>query len=140
MADDIKDISTRGALVAIAISLIVIAAVTTFGVFGSYAGGTPDRDKYQAVTLTSGATFYGQLSGIGNNYVTLENAYTIQNTAQGQEGKQQTPQLSLVARDKALYQPVGSMRINSEQVAVWEDLSDDSPVTKTIDEQNKKDK
>ncbi|MEX2043539.1 MAG: hypothetical protein WD926_01440 [Patescibacteria group bacterium] len=137
MAEDIKDISTRGALVAIAISLLVIATVTTFGIFGNYAGGTPDSDKYQAVTLTSGATFYGELNGIGNRYVTLNNAYTIQNAAQDQGGKQQTPQLSLVARDKALYKPVGSMRINSDQVAVWEDLEDDSPVTKAIDEQNK---
>ncbi|HEY8109133.1 MAG TPA: hypothetical protein VIF43_03935 [Patescibacteria group bacterium] len=141
MAEDIKDISTRGAIMAIAVSLIVLAGVTTFGVFGDYGGGTPDNDRYQAVTLNNGATFYGQLSGLGNKYVTLDNAYTIQNAAgQGQDGKQATPQLSLVARDKALYQPVGAMKIHSEQIAVWEELSEDSPVTKAINEQNKEEK
>lgn len=135
MAEDIKDISTRGALVAIALSLIVIAVVTTFGIFGDYAGGRPDSDKYQAVTLAGGATFYGQLQGIGNKYVVLENAYTLQNAAQDPKA---TPRPQLVSRDKSLYKPVPAMRINSDQIIIWEDLSDDSPVTKAIDEQDKK--
>lgn len=139
MADDIKDISTRGALMAIAISLIVLATVTTFGIFGDYSGRAPDKDKYQAVTLTNGSIFYGQLTGVGSNYATLENAYTIQNAAPvGKDGKQQTPNLQLVARDKALYQPVSAMKINVEQILVWEDLSADSPVAKAIEKQSKK--
>lgn len=133
-ADDIKDISTRGALVAIAISTLVIATVTTFGIFGGYAGGTPDDDKYQAVTLTSGATFYGQLSGVGNEYVTLSNAYTIQNAAQNQTA---SPQPQLAERSATtFYKPVPAMRISSDQILVWEDLEDDSPVTEAINQQS----
>ncbi len=139
MTDDLKDISTRGAVLAIAIAVIVMAVVMTFGTLSGYAGKTPEDDRYQAVFLTNNQVYFGKLSRIGAQYVTLEDVYYIQNNPQGNQqqspGPSPGPQLSLVQLGNEIHGPERYMQINADQVIFWEDLKNDSRVVKAINEQ-----
>lgn len=135
-AEDMKDISTRGALVAIAIAALVIATVLGMAVFRgtSVVSQQPDKKKYQAVFLTNGQVYFGKLKDLGSAYVTLEDVYYIQQ-AQG-AGQSPNPNaqnnLSLVQLGKEIHGPEKQMQIASNQVIFWENLKDDGKVVDAI--------
>lgn len=141
MPEDIKDVSTRGALVAIAIALIVIAVLFSLTVFRGSAvvNQSPKKKQYQAVFLTNGQVYFGKLSGLGSAYVTLNDVYYIQSNAQPQ-GASPSPQpnLSLVALGQEIHGPEKEMQIASDQIIFWENLKDDGKVAQAIKEQSKK--
>lgn len=99
--------------------------------------------QFQAVFLTNGQVYFGKLSNVQNQYVTLENIYYLQVTpvlqtkTEGQPGSQassQQQQLSLVKLGNELHGPVDKMSINRDQILFFEDLKDDGRVVKAIRE------
>ncbi|MEX2209918.1 MAG: hypothetical protein WD846_03470 [Patescibacteria group bacterium] len=136
MSDDLRDISTRGAILAIAIAVIVMAGVMTLGMLGGYPGKVPADDKYQAVFLTNGQVYFGKLGRVGAQYVTLNDVYYIQNNPQqSSPAPSPGPQLSLVQLGNEIHGPERSMQINSDQIIFWEDLKDDGRVVEAINQQ-----
>lgn len=153
MADDVKDMSTRGSLVAIAIAMIVIAILIGMIAFRGTGGVSqfPKKDQYQAVFLTNGQVYFGKLKGLGGAYVKLQDVYYIQ-SQNPQQGAQSTPQpspgtnLSLVKLGNEIHGPDAEMQIGSDQILFWENLKNDSKVVEAIKnkgsdnkDQNKKD-
>lgn len=141
MSEDIKDVSTRGSLVAIALAAIVIALLVGIAVFRGTGGvgPRPDTKKYQAVFLTNGQVYFGKLSGVGGNTVTLKEVYYIQsqNPQQGSSSSSSPqPNLSLVKLGNEIHGPEQEMQISSSQVIFWENLKNDGKVVDAIKNQN----
>lgn len=132
---DLVELSTRGALVAIALGVIVIAILVGTALFrgGDLGNKLPSKGKYQAIFLANGTTFFGHLSGLGNSYVTISDAYRIQqNNQTPAPGATPGPQLSLVDTEKSLEGPEDTVQIASSQILFWENLKDDSQVVQAI--------
>lgn len=141
MAEDLKDINTRGALVAIAVATIVIAIVFTLSTLGPAVGQSPKGDQYQAVFLTNGQVYFGKLKGTSGSYLTLKDVYYIQSNPQqagGAASASPNPQLSLVQLGNEIHGPESQMQISSNQVIFWENLKGDSKVVEAINEKSKK--
>ena len=96
-----------------------------------------DDDTLQAVFLTNGQVYFGQLDTMGHGINKLSNVYYLQVTQdlQKQEGeeKQDTEtNFSLVKLGDELHQPTSNMYINMDQILFWENLETDSPIIETI--------
>lgn len=133
--NDLKDVSTRGAIIATAIGLIVIALV--IGVFAfrsnSLSNEKVDSKKYQAVVLRNGQVYFGKLSNLGSAYATLSDVYYIKN----EQGAGATPSpdgsnLTLVKLGDELPQSDQEMQIANGQIVYFETMSDDSKVSEAI--------
>lgn len=140
MAEDTKDINTRGALVAIAIATIVIAIVFTLTTLGPAVGSQlPKGGSYQAVFLTNGQVYFGKMKGTSGNYVTLKDVFYIQsNPQQAGASASPNPQLALVQLGNEIHGPESQMQIANDQVIFWENLKSDSKVVQAINNKNKK--
>lgn len=134
---DLSDLSAKGALVAIALALIVIAMLVGAAVIrgGSFSGSVPNEDQYQAVFLANGQAYFGHLTGVGSAYVTLNDVYSVDQAQQASPAPGATPgpQLQLIRRsDNNLLKPENPMNISSDQIVSWENISNDSEVVKAI--------
>lgn len=101
---------------------------------------------YQAVFMTNGQVYFGQLSDVTQQYMTLKDVYYLQliqppGLQGSQQQNQQTnttaaqaqPQLSLrkLGKDE-LHGPVDLMKINTDQVLFYEDIKEEGAVMKAI--------
>ncbi|HEY8108442.1 MAG TPA: hypothetical protein VIF43_00275 [Patescibacteria group bacterium] len=98
----------------------------------------PDYGKYQAVFLTNGQVYFGKLSGLGGDYVTLTDAYQVQsqgNVANPSPAPDAQSRLTLARIDQNdLTRPEQKMTIAKTSVLFWENMQDDAEVVKKIDE------
>lgn len=130
-------------IIAVVASLIVVAlAVLGFLLLQSKTSSVTavDSNKFQAVFLTNGQVYFGKLSGLGSDYVDLENIYYLQvqqsvqpSTDQPQDtASTDNSQVSLTKLGNELHGPTDEMHISKDQVLFWENLKDDSTVVKAI--------
>ncbi|MSU75860.1 hypothetical protein EXS54_00050 [Patescibacteria group bacterium] len=141
MAEDIKDVSTRGALMAIAIATIVIAVVASVTVLGPQIGSkAPKRKQYQAVFLTNGQVYFGKLRNLGGKYVSLQDVYTVQSQAAVQASASPGgASLALIKNDQNnLIKPESNITISSDSILFWENMQNDAEVVKKINDSSKK--
>ena len=141
MADDLRDVSARGSLVAIAIALIVLAILVGMAVFRGtdVVSKAPKKNSYQAVFLTNGQVYFGKLTNVGSAYVTLKDVYYIQsaNAPQPAATSSPQPQLSLVKLGEEIHGPEAEMQVASDQIVFWENLKDNGKVVEAIKNQSK---
>jgi hypothetical protein len=146
MSEELRDVSTRGALVAIAIAALVIALLVGVAVFrgNDVVSKSPNGKQYQAVFLTNGQVYFGKLHNLGSAYITLEDVYYIQanpqqsQNTQGGASASPQPNLTLVKLGDELHGPERQMQIASNQVIFWENLKGDSKVVDAIKKQANK--
>jgi hypothetical protein len=116
------------------IALGLIGAVLWFT--GGGALGSVKRGQYQAVFLTNGQVYFGKISSLTTETVTLHDIYYLQQqtSVQNQDKKDTTSQnqLSLAKLGNELHGPEDTMYIERSQVLFWENVKDDSQVVKTI--------
>src|SRR5438067_8083537 len=105
-------------LVLIVVIFAVIVVRAQF--FRAGAADLIDRSAYQAVFLTSGATYFGKLAPQGDDWYALTDVYYLQNTDQG------TPQL--IKRGNEAQGPREPMIIARSQIQFIENMRDDSDV------------
>ncbi|MFH1536384.1 MAG: hypothetical protein ABID45_00185 [Patescibacteria group bacterium] len=97
-----------------------------------------DDDTLQAVFLSNGQVYFGQLGAMGRGVYKLRNVYYLQVTQglQQQEGEEKKEEaetnFSLVKLGDELHQPTSNMYINKDQILFWENLEADSPIIETI--------
>lgn len=95
-----------------------------------------DGSKQQAVFLTNGQVYFGQIARITHEYVDLQGIYYLNSqqssTEQQQQGAQQN--FSLVKLGCELHGPADQMVINRDQISFWENLKSDGKVAKAIDQ------
>ena len=98
----------------------------------------PDRGKYQAVFLQTGAVYFGKLKNVDGTYLQLERAYytkkqDLPSDATDEQKAAVANNVSLVKVGDEVYGPESTMSIRSEQVLFWQNLKSDSKVSKAID-------
>lgn len=119
--------------------VISVLALLYFG--GDKQSKLIDKSKFQAVFLTNGQVYFGNVVSINGEYVDLKNIYYLSVNQQVQPGQNananqsdQQASISLVKLGCELHGPVDQMLINSDQVAFWENLKTDGQVSQKIDE------
>lgn len=95
-----------------------------------------DRAKYQAVYLTNGQMYFGQLQNTGGDYLYLKMPYTPESTTGTAQEMVNASNVLVRVKDK-LWGPEDSLAIRADQVAFWQNLRSDSKVSTAIDAKTK---
>lgn len=91
------------------------------------------RDTYQAVTLTNNQLYFGKITKISDQSVTLKDTYYIVvPTSSENKPSEVTDATVLRSIKKAAYSPQDTVEIQRENVVYWQNLQKDSQVVKTI--------
>ncbi len=134
------------------ITLIVVLVIIGGGVYfiAGYTGmdnflpGIGSKNvtfeaKWQAVFLTNGQVYFGQVESIDSDFISLKNIYYLQvinsQTSIGQPPDVQTQpeqRLTLIKLGNEIHGPSDAMMINRDHVVIIEDLKDDSRVVQAI--------
>ena len=124
---------------------LVVAVVVLWGGNAIMEGlqERPDGGKYQAVFLTNGQVYFGKLSGLGGDYVTLKEVYVVQSQGAlanpSPAPQQQQSKLTLSRLDQNnLIHPEQKMTIAKNSMLFWENMQDDAEVVKKINDLKKK--
>ncbi len=125
---------------------VVVVVVVVLGVLFRdklFSSKKESGDKYQAVFLTNGQVYFGQVSKTDRDVIRLKDIFylqviqqqPLQGTPEQQQAQaNQQPQISLVKLGQELHGPVDEMYINRSQVLFWEDLKSDGRVVQAIKE------
>ncbi len=119
---------------------VTILAVATIGYMAfakddSAQSGFVDDSKYQAVFLTNGQVYFGNVTDINNNFVRLNNIYYLtQNTTTATNGSATADgNYTLVKLGcQQIHNPTDEMLISQNQVSFWENLEDKGKVVTSI--------
>lgn len=92
------------------------------------------QDSYQAVFLTSGQAYFGKITEITNEYVKMEDAFSIK-VQQAQTGESATGQseIKLLSIEDEFYQPQGYMLIEKNAILFIEELKDSSSIIEVME-------
>lgn len=118
---------------------ILIAALVALMYFGGpNEAKLIDKDKHQAVFLTNGQVYFGDLKSANKDFLDLRDIYYLNVNQQVQPnqntGETSQSSISLVKLGCELHGPVDQMIVNRDQVTFWENLKDDGQVSKAIAE------
>jgi hypothetical protein len=122
----------------IALSVIVILVIGFYGIkminHNEVMKGV-NSSEYQAVFLTNGQAYFGKITDINGNYLTIKNIYYLQagQTAQPKDtaSTSSTP-LSLVKLGSEIHGPEDQMNIARSQILFYENLKNNSQVVQAI--------
>lgn len=123
---------------AVAVLLFAGLVVGALVLYKTLTASAVNKDKYQAVFLTSGQVYFGKLDSIGGEYSTLRDVFYIQATESDSEADAQNPQeeattdLQLIKLGSEVHGPEDEMIINKEQILFIENLKTDGKVTDSI--------
>lgn len=87
-----------------------------------------DTGKYQAVFLNGGQVYFGKITNVNREYLTLADIYylTPNQAVQSDNKNATTNSFTLKKLGCELHRPQDAMVINQSQVVFWENLKDDS--------------
>lgn len=126
---------------ALAATLIVILVIIGAGAYHMMNASTAiDDKKYQAVFFTNGQVYFGKLSPLNRDYMTLTDVYYLQSEDSSGANNSENPQdssndqssMQLVKLGKEIHGPEDEMIISKDQVMFYENLKDDGKVSSTI--------
>lgn len=144
-ADEVQNLAgppdgiKMGRLVTLVV-LVVLLAIIVVLLRDKWGGPLKQKAEYQAVFLTNGQVYFGKLSDVNSDYVTLTDIYYLQQLneplqAGGQiQGQQQkkSPDFFLVKLGNELHGPVDVMHISRAQLLFYEDLKANGKVLQAI--------
>lgn len=119
-------------------TVVVLALVGLLYIGGPKESDQIDSKKQQAVFLTNGQVYFGEIKSINSKYLDLRRIYylnvnqQVQPNQQSQSGQQQQSSISLVKLGCELHGPVDQMIVNRDQVTFWENLKGDGQVANAI--------
>lgn len=94
-----------------------------------------DSSKHQAVFLNNGQVYFGNITDLNKDFLTLSSIYYLRVNQQVQPGQQASQNdVSLVKLGCELHGPQDTMVVNRDQVTFWENLKDDGQVATAIAE------
>jgi len=120
------------------VTVVIVLLATLLYLGGNKESGQIDGTKKQAVFLTNGQVYFGEIKTVNGKYLDLRGIYylNVNQQVQPDQSDQKTQQssISLVKLGCELHGPLDKMIINRDQVTFWENLKDDSQVSKAIAE------
>lgn len=88
-----------------------------------------DKNVFQSVFLKNEQVYFGKITAINESQLTLENIYYMKDNGGGD--------VSLIKLGNELHGPQDKMFIERKELSYWENLKEDSQVTKAILEYEK---
>jgi hypothetical protein len=121
------------------LTVLVLATIAYLGVAKGNADQSQyvDDSKYQAVFLTNGQVYFGDIANINHDFIRLQNIYYLtQNTTTGSNGQTTADgNYTLVKLGcQQIHDPVDEMVIAQSQVSFWENLNDSGKVVTSINQ------
>ncbi|MEK7630079.1 MAG: hypothetical protein AAB432_01705 [Patescibacteria group bacterium] len=123
--------------VKVLIVLVVVVVLGALYYFKVIPQVFTSNNVYQAVFLSNGQVYFGNLSREASQFVVLNDVFYLQITQAPQPLKAgETPptNINIVKLGGELHGPTDEMRINRDQVLFIENLKTDSRVTQAIDQ------
>ncbi|HCM45569.1 MAG TPA: hypothetical protein DIS54_01945 [Candidatus Veblenbacteria bacterium] len=119
-----------------ALIIIVVVLVLAFiGVIGYQSNWWRPMSGWQAVFLSNGQVYFGNVTSISPDTIVLKKIYYLQTSGPLQAGgEQQAQDLALVKLGSELHGPTDEMIINWDQILFIENLKADSKVVKAIEQ------
>ena len=123
---------SRTVITAIA-ALVVLAFVAVYA-YSNNVARTIAGDKYQAVFLNGGQVYFGKLKQVNGDYFRLSNVFYIQNKNGGDSATSSadTSDIQLIKLGTEVHGPEDEMIIRTDEVSFFENLKDDSKISKSI--------
>ena len=126
----------------VGIVIVLAIAVSAFMYFNqSNTGASIESDKYQAVFFTNGQVYFGKLHTMNNDYMKLTDIFYLQaktDTTNPQKTTDQATGVELIKLGNEIHGPEDTMIISKNQVLFFENLKNDSKVSSTITQYQKK--
>jgi hypothetical protein len=118
------------------LTILVVAVIVAlaFGKTNDQSKFVKDK-QYQAVFLTNGQVYFGNISDVNHDFIRLNNIYYLtQNTTTASNGQTTTDgNYTLVKLGcQQIHDPVDEMVIQQSQVSFWENLNDSGKVVTSI--------
>jgi len=127
-----------------AIALLFSVTILAVAVIAILALGSRDQSKfvnskkYQAVFLTNGQVYFGNIKEMGSDYFRLQNIYYLQTTPTSSSSSSSTSSnnnYTLVQLGcQQIHDPYNEMIINRSQISFWENLQDNGQVVQKINQ------
>ncbi len=141
------------------LSILVLGVLDKFGFFTTPAERETQKVEqfleetgpWYAVFLTNGQVYFGKLENLESQYPLLRDIYYLQiqqvqapqqvdSNQQNEDGQSRvvpapkplSPRLTLIKFGTELHKPKDYMRINRDNILLWQELSSDSEVVKAI--------
>jgi hypothetical protein len=121
-------------VVAIIVLVVVVGALYYFKAIPGLFGG---KSAYQAVFLSNGQVYFGNLTHEKSQYAVLQDIFYLQITQAPQPiqaGQTPPTNINVVKLGGELHGPSDEMRINRDSILFIEDLKPDSKVVQAIDQ------
>lgn len=117
-------------------TVLLLSIAVLFYTGRTHEGSLVDNSKKQAVFLTNGQVYFGQIKNINEQYLDLQDIYYLnsQNSNSSNSSNSTPTSFSLVKLGCELHGPMDEMVINRAQVSFWENLSTTGKVAKAIDQ------
>jgi hypothetical protein len=97
-----------------------------------------DSDRFQAVFLSSGQTYFGKITEVTKDTIKLEDIYYLKSGTVDKAGNPTVgTDMSLVKLGSELHAPDDVMFIERKNISFWENLKNDGQVTKAINDYKK---
>jgi len=118
---------------AIALLLLFLIGWLIFGVSNTKEDKYVDSNKLQAIFLSTGQVYFGNVTTMNDRYTVLTNIYYLQ-TSSSDSSKSSTSSnnVSLVKLGCELHAPYDQMVINRSQITFWENLQDNGQVATAV--------
>lgn len=93
------------------------------------------RGSYQAVFLTNGQAYFGNITEITNEYILLKDPYSIkvQQKQTDEEGQTKQSEIKLLSIEDEFYKPKGYMLIEKSAINFIEELKNSSQIIDIIE-------
>lgn len=119
-------------------ALILGLTLNKLGIIGERAA--VKKNQYQAVFLTNDQVYFGKVTSMDPNTITLKDVFYLRNASNTTKDQQsqtdQQQQVSLAKLGKSeVHGPEDEMHLDRRQVLFWENIRDDSQVVKAIKQQ-----
>ena len=123
------------------VSLVAALAIILIGAALAAGGGKNDNaeqklvdsSRLQAVFLSTGQVYFGNVKTLNSKYFVVDNIYYLQTSSAGSgTAANANTSVSLVKLGCELHSPFDQMVINRSQVTFWENLQDSGQVAKAV--------
>lgn len=117
------------------IILLIVIVSLSVAWLGYQSNWWRPMQGWQAVFLSNGQVYFGNVTSLNPDTVVLKKIYYLQTSGTLQAGGEQQPKdLALVKLGSELHGPTDEMRINRDQILFIETLKSDSKVVKAIEQ------
>lgn len=136
-----KWLQISGVVLLFSVTILAVAAIGILALGSRDQAKFVNTKKYQAVFLTNGQVYFGNIKEMGSDFFRLQNIYYLQAAASTNTTSNATAtnnNYTLVQLGcQQIHDPYNEMIINRNQISFWENLQDNGQVVQKINQFNK---